>query len=93
MKITLPPASKVRKDKKEKKPNMTKIAATFINGKLKKAIANAEENSVNEQIPFEAYEDSKTFYAECQRLLKPLGYKSSESHDGGGMYSTLCVEW
>lgn len=33
------------------------------------------------------------FMAEISKILCPKGYRIEQSHDGGGMYSTLVVRW
>ena len=48
---------------------------------------------VNVEVPLEAYGQTKDFYKLCVDTLTPLGYHAEESHDGGGMYSTLYVTW
>jgi hypothetical protein len=33
------------------------------------------------------------FVEEVAKLLQPLGFQVSESHDGGGMYATVVIRW
>jgi hypothetical protein len=74
-------------------PIMSEVVENFINGKLSYAIQHSKGGCVNIEIPTVAYNDLKLFYQLCADALTPLGYKSEQSHDGGGMYSTLCVSW
>ena len=84
---------------KETKDNMSAIASKFVNGPLRERIEGEfddakltdKELSVNVEVPFEALGHMPDFVAECKHLLEPLGYQAEESHDGGGMYTTLFV--
>lgn len=96
MNITIIPASAAPqpiKRLKRVKKDMTKIVEQFINSDLSDAIISSSGPSVNQEIPIDAYSDLALFYKLCDEALSPLGYKSSESHDGGGMYNTLFVSW
>ena len=98
MKLTIPPANKLKgTEVKRREHKLEAIVAYFLNGAVKQEIIAASSEggkSINIAIPTEAYgEDNKKFYALCASQLKPLGYKAEQSHDGGGMYSTLCVTW
>lgn len=97
MKVKLPTAAARRKQTansvERKKDSLKKIVAQFLNGPVREAIAEAEEQSVNVEVPIRAYEDMPGFYSLCENALKPLGYQCEQSHDGGGMYSTLYVSW
>lgn len=75
---------------------MERVVEQFVNGKLRDEIVSAAKegkNGVNVEVPVEAYDNLTLFYVICDRYLKPLGYKSIGSHDGGGMYNTLGVSW
>src|SRR4051812_22718304 len=82
-----------------RKPSMASVAKDFVNGPLREDIEAAFEEVkrsdkrlyVNTQVPTEAYTDMTEFVNECNKLIKPLGYDGSASHDGGGMYGTLYV--
>lgn len=97
MNITLPSASKFKRKTKEvektKKISMETIVERFINSEVQSAIERSSYPSINVEVPFDAYGDLNLFYALCDKALAPLGYKSADSHDGGGMYNTLCVSW
>ena len=95
MKIRIPHANKLKTLKKKiAPPTMEQVVEQYLNGPILVAIQNAKPSKcVNIAIPTEGYEDSAKFYAVCAAALKPLGYKAEQSHDGGGMYSTLCVSW
>lgn len=83
------------------KPDMASLAEQFVNGELRESIEMAfdeaelkdTELSVNEPLPIDAYGKVREFIVECNKILNPLGYTASESHDGAGMHSTLFVEW
>jgi hypothetical protein len=81
------------------KANFKKLAKAFCDGELREDIESTieEENDhhtyVNTPIPVDAYDDVEKFVKECQLILEPLGYKASQSHDGGGMKTTLYVKW
>lgn len=104
MKVNLPRASQIKRrqviGRAVKETSIRKVAFTFMNGKLKEAIneaivyesADTARTTVNVEVPIEAYSNEE-FYTICIAELKKLGYKASKSHDGGGMYSTLCVSW
>lgn len=97
--MKIPTANNVRartvKKPKEKEMSMETIVKIYLRLWIVPRLENAEEGQtcVNEEIPTEAYRDMPLFYSICKKILKPLGYKSEESHDGGGMFSTLCVSW
>lgn len=99
MKLHIPTANQVRNRQnttiKVKQISIETIARIYINGKVAEAISNASENStcVNVEVPSEAYRDLDGFTKICQTLLKPLGYTAEGSHDGAGMYNTVCVCW
>ncbi len=97
MKLNLPTADSIRKNQKkadvEKKDNARKIALKFLEGKMKAAILASSNNFAMVEIPVEAYSCANEFYKICAEELAPLGYTAEESHDGGGMYSTLAVSW
>ncbi len=100
--MKIQPVSKL-KPVKIKGPTMKATVMAFLDGPIWEAIqSRLEQNatagrnayySVNVQVPSAAYSDSKAFYSICKEELTKLGYKSEESHDGGGMYSTLAVSW
>lgn len=97
--MKIPTAAQVRtrtvKKVKKKELSMETIVKIYLRLKIVPLLENAEEGQtcINEAIPTEAYGDTLLFYSICKKILKPLGYKSEESHDGGGMFSTLCVSW
>ena len=95
MKITLPKASSLPNTKivAQNKINLKAEVERFINGKLKNEIVTTTYHSVNTALPIEAYEDLDGFVKICKDILTPLGYEADRSHDGGGMYDTLCVTW
>jgi hypothetical protein len=97
MKLNLPTAAQRRKintlKAEDKKQSLAQLVNVFLNGAIRDAIAEAEGEYVNVQIPSEAYSFGDDFYRECARQLKPLGYASGPSHDGAGMYGTLWVSW
>jgi cobalamin biosynthesis protein CobT len=99
MRITIPTAKKLKTTKTKQQTQtakLEKVVARFLNETIKADLIQAAEQgntSINTEVPTEAYADSKTFYRLCQEALQPLGYKAEESHDGGGMYSTLAVSW
>jgi len=76
---------------------MLSVVQRFINGPLKTNIEDAlcytDRYGINEQVPHEAYRNLPLFYKLCSEALTPLGYSCEESHDGGGMFSTLYVSW
>jgi hypothetical protein len=77
----------------EKKVSMARVVEKFINGPLKKEILEADSDGVNVAIPHEAYQDDDLFYMLCIEELTKLGYHATRSHDGGGMYDTIYVDW
>jgi hypothetical protein len=101
MKLNLPKASEIKRRQVIKRTiresSVRKVAYTFLNGKLKDAINEAIINdgtSANVEVPSEAYgQNGKEFYTICIAELTKLGYEAKQSHDGGGMYSTLQVSW
>jgi hypothetical protein len=97
MKITLMAADKRRQHGRlkaeAKEQNMINVARIFINGPLKVAIEATDGETVNVEVPADAYRDLNLFYGLCMQALNPLGYTCEESHDGGGMYNTLYVTW
>lgn len=99
MKINLPTAEEVRRRNVTKlsikEASIRKVAVTFLNGKLKEAINAALQNEnkgVNVEVPSEAY-GNEDFYTICFEELRKFGFTAEKSHDGGGLYSTLCVGW
>jgi hypothetical protein len=97
MNITIPLASELTEKRKAKErakqEALEQIAEKFINGPLSTAILNASGKSVNEKLPPLGEYDSEEFCHLCSEILERLGYDAGQSHDGGGMYATLCVRW
>ena len=92
MKLKLKPAAKLV-SKQPKPVNLETLVKKFLDGAVRDSILEAETGFVNVEVPTEAYGHLPEFYKLCTEVLKPLGYKASSSHDGGGMYNTLAVEW
>ena len=90
---------KTNRQYKRAKEDLMIIAKRFVNGEVREAIEKyehqdpREKRCVNVNLPWEAYEDKNNFISLCQGILKPLGFKSSESNDGVGISATLFVEW
>lgn len=99
MKINIPTADILRRKGFTKltiKEKSTETAVqNFLNGKVRDEMNEAIENdhdSVNTEVPIEAYGNEKFFELAIDEMTK-LGYHAEQSHDGGGMYSTLFVSW
>jgi hypothetical protein len=97
MNIQLIPAARLTEKRKAKErakmEALEKVVETFINSEVTPAIMKAQGTSVNVKAPYEADINSDDFFALCAEILEPLGYDSAKSHDGGGIYTTLCVQW
>ena len=95
IKLKLKPAN--QQQPKPKAPKLASVVKRFLDGPILEAIDAAQDepsrSCVNVEVPHEAYADLPAFYKLCAEALKPLGYKSEESQDGGNMYNTLCVTW
>ena len=94
MKITVPHAKTICNTiyvAKEK--SLEQIVERYLNEVIGPAICKAAGSCVNEAIPTEAYQHGNSFYELCTLELAKLGYNAEKSHDGCGMYSTLCVTW
>ena len=94
MKLNIPAA----KDLKPVTPDLKieKLVEKFLNGKVRTAILLAQKQNYKStmvEVPMGAYEYGTKFYEVCAKALAPLGYVTAQSHDGGGMYSTLSVCW
>lgn len=80
----------------EPKVNIKKLAEDFVDGPLREDIEASiceGDNYANTQVPSGTYGRMDQFIKECRKLLKPMGYTAEESHDGGGIYTTVFVSW
>ena len=103
MKLRLPKASELRKKRTKairlKKTSLKTFVTNWLNTSVLPEINDALEDpdykahGILVRSPHESYEWGKAFYAEVQKQLKPLGYKSDETHDGGGMYACTYISW
>jgi hypothetical protein len=89
-KVKIDPKAQAEKD-------LIDIVNEFINGKLREEIMRAVENGRNRvhvEVPIKAYTlGLDKFYAMTIETLQSLEYTAQPSHDGGGMYNTIYVEW
>jgi hypothetical protein len=98
--MKFPTATQLRKSKKIlNKKNvqipLAKTAKRFVQEKVLPAVLegnNGYSNNINVALPWEAYSDIDGFVAECKKII-PKDYTVERSHDGAGMYDTLCVSW
>ena len=50
-------------------------------------------HSYIEELKVHGDDEVKKYFSYLEEVLVPLGYSVEKSHDGGGMYSTVCIGW
>lgn len=78
--------------------DLTAKVVEFINNtvtpKIEDKVANPGKYTTNRKnVSFPCPYPTAPFIAEAKRLLEPRGFKVYESHDGGGMYATIEIDW
>lgn len=103
MELTIKPAREYAEQTQTKEQvaesELRDRAISFINNvvqpQIEDCIAHPEKyTAVNGRFSFKApFYPVEPFVQEVSKLLKPLGFNVGQSHDGGGMYATIIIEW
>lgn len=81
--------------KEDLRTKVVEFINNVVTPKIEDKIANPGHYTSNRKhLSFKVdHYPSSAFVAEVEALLTPLGFTVYESHDGGGMYATVEIEW
>lgn len=78
------------------KQAIQQVAERFINQLVEtvESAFNNNRSSVTVEYPKDLSPDNMSLFTEeTAMLLRPLGYKVTQTHDGGGIYAMLHISW